>query len=117
MHPFETMISVLGAIVLAIIVLTGFFKLVGWFDRRTAARARDVAFEGVLDDQTRATVHLGGGSTLEQVRLIGYTDLSTAKSPVPHELRNMVVFEHPDGRRTMVQARMIRMIAAPPPAR
>jgi hypothetical protein len=109
MHPFEQTISVVGPVVGAIVFLTLFFKLVGWMSRKSASPNR-IKFKGVLDDHTMCTVHVAGGMAFENVRLIGFTDSSSAKGPFPYELHGMVILEHADGRRTMIQAKNIRMI-------
>src|SRR5207244_1311869 len=97
----EQTISVVGPIVAAIIVLSIFFKLLGWISRRSADSIRRIAFEGILDDKTPATVHLTTGATLVQVRFIGVIDSGSFKGPVPYKLRGMMIFEHSDGRRTI----------------
>src|SRR5688572_28688249 len=108
MHPLEHTISVVGPVVGGIVFLTLFFKLVGWMSSKSAPNR--IKFKGVLDDHTLCTVHAAGGTTFENVRLIGFTDSASAKGPVPYELHGMVILEHSDGRRTMIQAKNIRMI-------
>ena len=111
-HPLEQMLSLVGPIVGAIVFLTLFFKLIGWFDARSAVKR--LPFKGVLDELTVATVHLVGGATIENVRVIGFTtDPSGAKDMLPYELRGMVILEHADGRRTLIQAKTVRMIEVP----
>jgi hypothetical protein len=104
MDLFGEMIAVVGAIVGGIIVLTLFFKLIGWIERRGA---KPVSIRGVLDNKARCTVYTGG-KTIENV-LISFVDEAPAKG-IPYQLRGWVVLEHADGRRTMLQAKTIRMI-------
>jgi len=108
MHPFEQTISVVGPVVGGIVFLTLFFKLVGWMSSKSAPNR--IEFKGVLDDRTLCTVHVAGGTTFENVRLIGFTDSASEKGPFPYELHGMVILEHSDGKRTMIQAKNIRMI-------
>lgn len=110
-HPLEQMLSVVGPIVGAIVFLTLFFKLIGWLSARSAVKR--LPFKGVLDELTVATVHLVGGATIENVRVIGFTDPSSAKDMLPYELRGMVILEHADGRRMLIQAKTVRMIEVP----
>jgi hypothetical protein len=116
MEQFGQTLGVVAPIVGAIMVLTVFFKVVGWMSGRFPASTTRIAFKGVLDARTRATVHLSNGTTLENVRFIGFTEAGSAKHPFPFELQGMVILEHPDGRRTMVPAKLIRMIEVPPGA-
>ncbi|MEM8783250.1 MAG: hypothetical protein AAGE65_10410 [Planctomycetota bacterium] len=109
MHPFEETISIVGPVVGGIIALAIFFKLLNKTASSSDSPTR-IAFKGVLDDETLATVHVTGGKTFEDVRLIGFTDSSSVKGPFPYELNGMVILEHRDGRRTMIQAKSIRMI-------
>jgi len=108
MHPFEQTISVVGPVVGGIVFLTLFFKVVGWVSAKSSPKR--IKFKGVLDDYTLCTVHAAGGTTFENVRMIGFTDSAPAKGPFPYELRGMVILEHSDGKRTMIQAKNIRMI-------
>jgi hypothetical protein len=114
MHPFEQTLSVIGPIVLAIMVLTIFFKAVAWVTRSSSADTTRIKFRGILDDKTRATVHLSTGTSFEDVRFIGFTDPGSIKGHFPFELQGMVILELPDGRRVMIQAKLIRMIEVPP---
>ena len=114
MHPFEQTISVVGPIVGAIVVLALFFKLLGWASHRSASRTARFAVKGIFDGNTPATVHLSSGNALEDVRILGFTEASSAKAAFPYELSRMVILQHPDGRHTLVQAKMIRKIDVPP---
>jgi hypothetical protein len=114
MHPFEQTVSVIGPMVGAIMVLTVFFKFVNWLTRQSTSSITRIAFRGILDDATRATVCLSNGTALERVRVVGFTDSASIKGPFPFELQGMVILEHEDGRRIMIQAKLIRMIEVPP---
>ena len=109
-HPFIQTISVVGPIVGGIVFLTLFFKLMGWIDRKFSRKPNRISFKGVLNERTLSTVHLGTGVTFENVKIIGFTDAPSGKGMFPHELRGMVILEHLDGRRTLIQAKNIRMI-------
>lgn len=115
MHPFEQTVSVIGPIVGGIIALTLFFKLLGRVSRASSPSPSRVAFKGILDERTPCTVHVGGGTTYENVLLIGFTDSSSPdKGPFPYELSNMVILEHADGRRTLVLVQIGRIGDAEP---
>lgn len=114
MHPFEPTFSVIGAFALGIMTLTLFFRCLGHLDdRKVAASPSRILLKGVLDEKTVATVHLGNGSIFENVRLVGFTDSGSIKGGFPFEFQGMAILEHPDGRRTMVQTKLIRMIEVP----
>jgi hypothetical protein len=113
MHPFEGTISVVGPIVGAIMVLTIFFRILARFDRPSIS---PVGWKGLLDKDTPATIHLSSGTTLENVRLRGFTDSGASKAAFPFELHNMAILEQADGRRLLIPARLIRMIEIPPEA-
>ena len=114
MHPFEETISIVGPIVLGIIVLAVFFKFTNWLGGRSGAAPQRLAIQGVFDDNTRATVHLSNRTNLEDVRIVGFTDSQSGKGACPWELHGMVVLEDPHGGRTLVRAKLIRMIEIPP---
>lgn len=114
MHPFEQTISIIGPIVGAIIFLALFFRLFGWASRNAAFKSTRGAARGVFEGRTLATVHLSNGSSLEDVRIHGFTDTSCGKAGLPFELGQMVILEHADGRHTLVHAKLIRKIDVPP---
>lgn len=114
MHPFEQTISVVGPIVGAIVVLALFFRLLGSAGHRSASATTRFVVKGIFDGNTPATVHLSSGNSLEDVRILGFTEPPSAKAPFPFELSRMVILQHPDGRHTLVQAKMIRKIEVLP---
>lgn len=113
MHPFEQTVGVVVPVVAAVMVLTVFFNFMGWVSRRFAGSPTRITFRGILDDETRAAVHLSNGTSFEDARFVGFTDADSFKGLFPFELRGMVILELPDGRRVIVQARLIRMIEVP----
>ncbi|MBX9579857.1 MAG: hypothetical protein K2X87_06070 [Gemmataceae bacterium] len=116
-HPFELAVSIVGAVVIGIVALATFFYVVSWLTGDSEARARRVGIKRVLNDRTIATVHLVSGTVFENVRFVGYTSSDSIKGGLPYELHGMVILEHPDGRRTLIQAKLVRMIEVPAPAR
>lgn len=114
MQTFEQTIGVVGPIVGAIIVLTLFFKLLGWVGRGSASGTTRIAVKGIFDGNTSTTIHLSNGDTLEDIRILGFTKPPSIKEGFPHELSGMVILQHPDGRHTIIQAKMIRRIEVPP---
>ena len=114
MHPFEETVSIVGPLVGAIIVLALFFKFMGWVSRQSPARPTRIGFKGILDDKTRATIHLSNGTSFEDACLLGFTDSESIKGHFPYELQGMVILGLPDGRKVLVQAKLIRMIEVPP---
>src|SRR4051812_31310216 len=103
--PLITIVS----IVLAIMVLTLFFKAINWVERKASKNPMRVAFKGILDEKTPATVFLGG-EKVENVLLKGFTDTTSFKNGLPHQFNNMVILEHADGRRTIIPAKSIQRI-------
>lgn len=102
-------------LVLGIIVLSLFFAALAWLNHR-GAKPENLAVRGVIKKDTWVTVHMSGGETFERVRFIGFTSTESFKSLLPYDLTGMVILEEPDGRRSLVRAKAIRMIViAPPP--
>lgn len=116
MNDLPEIVLIVGTIVVAIMVLTAFFKIINWVGRKLENNPVRIGFKGVLNNRTLATVHLTTGTVLENVRLIGFTEGSTMKGHIPYELHSMVILEHADGRRTIIQAKSIRMIEVGPTA-
>lgn len=114
MHTLEQTIGVVGPVVGAIIVLTLFFNFLGWVGLRTASGTTRIAVRGVFDGNTSTTIHLSNGETLEDIRILGFTKPPSVKAGFPYELSGMVILQHPDGRHTIIRAKMIRKIEVPP---
>jgi hypothetical protein len=119
MHPFVETVSVAGAvvgvIVVAIIVLTLFFRGLSWISA-AGSKPETIAVRGVLKKDTLATVHLAGGETFERVRFVGFTNSETLKTRLPYELNGMVILEDEKQHRYLVRAKNIRMIVVAPEA-
>lgn len=117
MHPFTETVSVVGAVVTAIVagimVLTLFFRGMAWISG-ASAKPETVAVRGVLKKDTLATVHLVGGTKFERVRLIGFTNSETMKTHLPFELNGMVILEDEQKQRFLVRAKNIQMIVIAP---
>lgn len=119
MHPFLETISVAGGVaaplVLAIMVLTLFYRALGRLSR--GATPNTMAVHGVLKKNTIATVHVSGHKPFDSVRFIGFTQNSPGtKTHLPWELGGMVILEASDMTRFIVRARDIKMIVVPPAA-
>jgi hypothetical protein len=113
LHPFEETVSIVGPVVGAIILLTLFFKFVGWASRRSSSGTTAFIVKGVFDGDTPAIVHLSTGAALEDVRMLGFTEPPAGKAPFPYELSHMAILQHPDGCHTLVPAKLIRRIEVP----
>lgn len=107
-------VDVVIAIAIAIMVLTIFFKTVNWIGGMFNRSPAKFAFKGILDEKSLVTVHLTTGKSYEGVRLLGFTDTSSVKVDIPYQLHNMVILEHSDGRRSIIQAKSIRSIEVGP---
>ncbi|HAI14570.1 MAG TPA: hypothetical protein DCM28_22885 [Phycisphaerales bacterium] len=112
MHPFEQTISIVGPIVVSIIVLTLFFKFMSWIVSQSKGKEtpRNITLTGILDKNTSATIHVGSSQCFENVRIIGFTDSASFKDAFPHSMHGMLILEHQDGRRILIQAKNVRMI-------
>ena len=110
-HPFEATVSVVGTVAAAIVLLTLFFRFLGWWDRRGDG-VKSVATSKALSTHPRTKVHIGSGKTIENVRVVGVTDSNAGKG-MPWELSGMLILEHEDGSRTLLQAKTVRMIEIP----
>lgn len=116
MHPFVQTISVIGPIVLAIVFLTLFFKLSARVERKSTGEGNPYKFRGVVDKNTRVTVHLNNQNSFENVLLVGFINSGTGKVAMPYEWQNLVILEEPDGRRFLIPAKQLKMIEVPPTA-
>jgi hypothetical protein len=114
MDVFVNTLGVVGAFVLGVMALTLFFKVIGWIGGASNASLRVPRIRGVLDEKTRVTVHLANGTIFEDVLLVGsMSQVGSIKGDVPYGLQSLFVLEHPDGRRTLIQDKQIKMIEAP----
>ncbi len=108
-----TILTIAGALVGVIVVLTLFFKVIGHFGSKGASNTERLNLRGVIDEQTKVTVHLSTGVTFENVLLIGFTRADDAKQAFPYELTGMTILKHLDGSKTLIQSKLIRMIEVP----
>jgi hypothetical protein len=116
-QTFGAVGGVVTPIVLGVVMLTLFFQFVGLVGRLFGGREAEVSalrIRGVLDEQTRVTVHLASGSTYEHVRLLGRLQSASGKGEYSLGLDSMFVLEHPDGARTVVREKQIKLIEVPP---
>ena len=112
--PAEDFIYGIGAVVVGIMVLTLFFIVINRITRMLESTPSRIAFKGVLNESTLATVRLIDGKVIENVRLVGFTDATRGKGNIPYQFNGMVILEHTDGRRTLMQAKSIRTIEVGP---
>lgn len=116
MDLFLDTVSVVGPIVGGIAALALFFHLLGWATRRSGSAVTRFVIKDVWHGQTAATVHLTGGRSLEDVRILGFVSPSSGKDELPFEFGRLVVLQHADGRRTLLRAKLIQKIEVPPTA-
>ncbi|MDF1789011.1 MAG: hypothetical protein P1U82_24325 [Verrucomicrobiales bacterium] len=109
----QTILAFAGAIVGVVVFLTLFFKIIRHFDLKKAPNTERVKLRGVMDENTRVTVHLSNGNVFENVVLVGFTQADNIKQAFPYELSGMSILEHPDGSKTVIQSKLIRMIEVP----
>ena len=105
----QTILALAGVVVF----LTLFFKLIGYFDSKKTPNTERVKLRGVMDENTRVTVHLSNGTVFEDVVLVGFTQADNFKQAFPYELSGMSILEHPNGSKTVIQSKLIRMIEVP----
>lgn len=115
MSLFLQTVSVVGPIVGGIMLLGLFFTMLGWAAAKGSAGTTRFAVKGMFDERTRVTVHMAGGSCFEDVCILGFIEPASGKNAFPYELGRMLLLEHADGRRILVQAKMVRQIEAPQP--
>lgn len=113
MHPFEVTISIVGGIALGIIGLMLFIYTLEWLGWKVGRNAKRLPMNKLLDEKTIVTVHLASAETLENVRLIGVTDPGTGQKGFPYDIGDPMIFEHPDGRRSMIRSKSIKSIDIP----
>lgn len=105
--------GILLAFVVAIMILTLFYKGLAWLSG-TGAAPESLAVRGVLKKDTWATVLLSGGQTFDRVRFLGYTDATVSKAHLPFDLSGMVILEDEQQKRYLIRAKSIHMITIPP---
>ncbi|MEM9253422.1 MAG: hypothetical protein AAGB29_13825 [Planctomycetota bacterium] len=114
MQTFYQTLGLVTPVVAAIILLALFFRWLAGGTESVEEKPDRIALKGVLNEKTLATVHLSGGRSFEQVRLIGFTKSESFKGMMPYELSDMLILEHQDGRRTLIPARSVRSIEIAP---
>lgn len=110
MHPFEQTISITGGAAIVFVAVVLFFQLTRWMRRGNPGGLDRVRFNGVFDENAVAQLKLNNGEMIEGVRFVGVVDPRTEQGSFPHELSNLLVFVHEDGKRTLVPARALRRI-------
>jgi hypothetical protein len=100
----------IAAVCAGIIIIAMFFTALNFFKRLFRGN-RTVTAKGFLREGKQINVYLTSGRTVQNVRFIGFTDPSSAKSGgIPYQLSSMAVFESMRGTRTLVRADAIKMI-------
>ena len=111
----QTILALAIGIVGVVVSLALFFKCLRYFDAKVSPNTERVKIRGVIDGHTRVTIHLSTGAIFENVILVGFTRSDNMKGAFPYELSGMSILEHPDGKRTIVQSKLIKMIDVPCP--
>ncbi len=119
MEVFVNTMGVVGAFVLGVMALTLYFKALGWLGGRVGCKDEGplgVRVRGVLDVKTRVKVHMANGTVFEEVRLMGHLasrNVGKGGDFVPYGLGSLFILEHPDGRRTLIREKDVKMIEVP----
>jgi hypothetical protein len=111
-HPLESAISIVGTVVVAIILLTVFFRILKAFDPKKEEDQR-ISYQELFKDVDKANVQAGDGKLYENVRILGITD-SYQNRTMPWEAGGMLVLERSDGSRVLVQAKQVLAVEIPP---
>ena len=109
---FSTFGVAILCIALGIMALAVFFTLLSRLTQ-SGAKPDALAIRGILKKNTWATVHTAS-ETFDRVKFLGFTNTESIKTHLPYELNGMVILEHPDGTRTLIRAKAIRMIVIQP---
>ena len=108
MEIFIMWMGPIGAICIGIMVLTVFFKTIGYLGDRVSP-VKHIKIKKLLSQSELVTAHLTSGDEIPNLKFIGFTDTGSVKG-VPYELTNLVTFEKPDGTTVLVRANRIKMI-------
>jgi hypothetical protein len=108
MDIFIMWMGPIGAICIGIMVLTVFFKIIGYLGDRVSP-VKHIKIKKLLSQSELVTAHLTSGDEIPNLKFIGFTDTGSVKG-VPYELTNLVTFEKPDGTTVLVRANRITMI-------
>jgi len=108
MDIFIMWMGPIAAICIGIMVLTVFFKIIGYLGDRVSP-VKHIKIKKLLSQSELVTAHLTSGDKIVNLKFIGFTDNTSVKG-VPFELTNLVTFEKPDGTTVLVRANRIKMI-------
>jgi hypothetical protein len=92
-------------------LLTLFNRALAWISG--SGKTSTIAVQGVLQNDTLATVHVDGQEPLERVRLVGVTNTHSTDTHFPWELNGLVILEDESQTRFLVKAEDIKMIIVP----
>ena len=109
MEIFIYWMAPISAICIGIMLLTIFFKFVNWIMGGGSIVKTDKV-KGFLSGKKYIDVLLTSGKTIQSVKFIGFTQNSSTKTNIPHQLSSMAVFETEDGRRLLIRPDSIRII-------
>lgn len=97
------------ALSIGVMILTVFFHLLAAV-KRFFSSDNSIKIKGFLDKDARVTLLMKRGETLENVRFIGFTDVTHSKGNLPYQLRNMAIVESLSGERILLRSDHIRSI-------
>jgi hypothetical protein len=103
------------ALCLGIIILTVFFKTLGYLGRLwSGAETTVIKSQSFVAEKAIVKVFLKDGEILDSVTFLGFSQTSTShRSPgqgLPFELNKMAVFANPDGTKIFVAPKAINSI-------
>ena len=108
MEIFIMWMAPIAAICIGIMVLTVFFKFIGYIGDRVSP-VKHIKIKKLLSQSELVTAHFTSGDRIPNLKFIGFTDSASVKG-VPYELTNLVTFEKLDGSKMLVRANRIKLI-------
>lgn len=108
MNIFIEWMAPIAAICIGIMILAGFFSIIGMIKDRFST-VKYFKMKKFLKDSDCVSILLSSGKSVSNVRFVGFTDSSSFKG-LPYSLANMLICETQDNRRIMIRADTIRMI-------
>ena len=108
MDIFIMWVGPIAAICIGIMVLTVFFKIIGYLGDRVSP-VKHIKIKKILSQSELVTAHLTSGDKIPNLKFIGFTD-STSVKGVPYDLTHLVTFEKLDGTTVLVRANRIKMM-------
>lgn len=97
------------ALSIGVMILAVFFNVLAAV-KRAISPVKKITIKGFLKDHDRVTLQMKRDEAMEDVRIVGFLDATSAKGVLPYQLANMMVVETRSGERILLRAEDVRSI-------